>query len=366
MTAETKPKIAKVSLARIRWDAGTQMRVALSEEYVQEIAEDVKRGDAIPPVTCFYDGANLWMADGFHRFHGFQEAGEQHIPAEIRKGSLDDAIFFASGCNKIHGLRRTREDKRNAVLMLLRNAAWGKMSARAIASHCSVAHSFVSDLRREYDAQPQPVTAEEPLSGPVVNEEHLEEMQESLDAPGGVKSTSNPPSPSGDSVISGGVKSTFRPPLQRGDGSDSGGVKSTSEAEQEEPITAPEVVTGRDGKKHRVAKEVTDQLGNELPKRLIPVFSEVPKFKALVASLGREIGHIRKLVDSTTGAGRALDIASVEGKGKAIQEALVVSAPYCLCPCCHGRGCGQCKATGWLTKFAYSFIPAAQKWSVDS
>ena len=56
-------------------------------------------------------------------------------------------MLFSVGANAAHGLPRTREDKRPAVLTLLGDAEWSKWSDREIARQCGVAHSFVGSLR---------------------------------------------------------------------------------------------------------------------------------------------------------------------------------------------------------------------------
>lgn len=49
--------------------------------------------------------------------------------------------------NSQHGLRRTNEDKRRAVMTLLQDAEWGGWSDREIARRAGVSNNFVSILR---------------------------------------------------------------------------------------------------------------------------------------------------------------------------------------------------------------------------
>jgi len=65
----------------------------------------------------------------------------------VRQGGLRDAILHSASANATHGLRRTNDDKRRAVLMLLQDEEWGKWTAREIARCCAVSHDFVSRLR---------------------------------------------------------------------------------------------------------------------------------------------------------------------------------------------------------------------------
>jgi hypothetical protein len=141
-----------VSLADIDWDASLsacQMRGQTQSEVVEEYAELYRQGVEMPPVVCFSNGKTTWLVDGFHRAEAATDAGLLELPAEIRKGSLRDAILFSVGANTAHGLRRTNADKRRAVLALLTDKSWMKWSDRKIASQCAVSNRFVGNLREE-------------------------------------------------------------------------------------------------------------------------------------------------------------------------------------------------------------------------
>lgn len=138
--------VKKLNLNAIRIDGGTQPRERIDMEVVGDYAEAVKLGIEFPPVIVFHDGAEYWLADGFHRWHAHKAAEKASIVADVRAGSLDDAKLFAAGCNGDHGLRRSNADKRLAVVMALGvKADW---SDNKIASHVGVSHPFVADVRR--------------------------------------------------------------------------------------------------------------------------------------------------------------------------------------------------------------------------
>lgn len=145
----------KLNLNAIRIDGGTQSRVEINTEAVSDYAEAVKVGIEFPPVIVFHDGADYWLADGFHRFHAHSQAGKASIPAEIRNGTVRDAVLFSLGANCTHGLRRSNADKRKAVQTLLADAEWTKWSDRKIAEACGVGHPFVASLRRPEVAEKQ-------------------------------------------------------------------------------------------------------------------------------------------------------------------------------------------------------------------
>lgn len=144
-----------INLKAIRIDGGTQSRAEINNEVVSEYAEAIKAGATFPPVTVFHDGADYWLADGFHRFHAFGRAGKTSIAAEVHQGTVRDAVLFSLGANPSHGLRRTNADKRKSVLTALNDAEWSEWSDRKIADACGVGHPFVAALRNPQVAEKQ-------------------------------------------------------------------------------------------------------------------------------------------------------------------------------------------------------------------
>lgn len=93
-------------------------------------------------------------------------------PSDVRTGTQRDAILFACGANATHGLRRTNDDKRKAVGVLLADAVWSKMSDREIARLCKVSNMLVAVVRNppgesSFTPKPPPSPPAEPeSSGP--------------------------------------------------------------------------------------------------------------------------------------------------------------------------------------------------------
>lgn len=140
---------ATINPADIRTDGGTQARLRIDQATVGEYAEAMAGGSMFPPVIVYYDGETHWLADGFHRLAAHKRARpDSAIPVEIRQGTRRDAVLCAVGSNASHGLRRTNDDKRNAVMTLLRDDEWGKWSSREIGRVAQVSHNFVNELRR--------------------------------------------------------------------------------------------------------------------------------------------------------------------------------------------------------------------------
>ena len=51
----------------IRIDGGTQSRVKIRTDVVDDYAEHMANGAVFPPGVAFFDGKEYWLADGFHR-----------------------------------------------------------------------------------------------------------------------------------------------------------------------------------------------------------------------------------------------------------------------------------------------------------
>jgi len=137
-----------VSLNKIRIDCGTQVRTKIDQYLVDQYAENMKDGDEFPSVTLFHDGVHYYLADGFHRYFAVKKLGRHGIEADVRTGTLSEAIIFALSANAKHGKPRTIEDKTNSVMICLNHVEWSTFSSAKIAQMCEVSVQFVAKLRR--------------------------------------------------------------------------------------------------------------------------------------------------------------------------------------------------------------------------
>jgi len=150
-------------LTSIRQDGGTQPRAILNGNWIEEYAHDMLAGAVFPPVIVFHDGTDYWLADGFHRIAAAEAAGATAIEADVRQGTVRDAILFSVSANAAHGQRRTNEDKRRSVHRLLDDPEWVGWSDSEIARRCGVSDKTVAALRppsdhRKSDDKPEPET----------------------------------------------------------------------------------------------------------------------------------------------------------------------------------------------------------------
>jgi hypothetical protein len=172
-----------ILLDKIVADPQAQPRAELDQELVAEYAEAMEGGAKFPPVVVFQDGdATNWLADGFHRLEAARASGLKEIEAEVRRGSLREAILFSVGANATHGKRRTNQDKRRAVSKLLADKEWSAWSDNKIAQHTGVSQPFVSSLRKEssYNGYKMDPASSSPAGA---GQEHGRDDQQSEDPP---------------------------------------------------------------------------------------------------------------------------------------------------------------------------------------
>ena len=133
----------------IRIDKGTQSRVSISQETVDDYARQMDDGAKFPPVIVFHDGVEYYLADGFHRYFATQKLKGKGIAADVINGTLREAILYSLKANQLHGLRPTSNDKRKSVATMLEDSEWMSWADRAISRHCGVSHVFVAKIRKE-------------------------------------------------------------------------------------------------------------------------------------------------------------------------------------------------------------------------
>ena len=122
-----------------------QVRDEIDAETVEDYAEAMREGVVFPPIVVFRCGGSLLLADGFHRVDAALACGFQDIKAEVHVGNRLDAIKYALGANRAHGLRYNNADKRKAVRLAI--AEFPDLSLRDTASLIGVSQEFVRKLK---------------------------------------------------------------------------------------------------------------------------------------------------------------------------------------------------------------------------
>ncbi|MBF6596329.1 MAG: ParB-like nuclease domain-containing protein [Thermaceae bacterium] len=143
MSEETQSK--QLRLESIRIDGGTQMRPEILEVYVDELVDSIEENHELPPLEVFFDGEVYWLSDGFHRLAAYRKMCAPEVKAVVFEGTLEQAIMRAAQVNAHHGLRRSDETLKNAVLSVLKiHPEW---SNRQVASHVHTSHTTVAKHR---------------------------------------------------------------------------------------------------------------------------------------------------------------------------------------------------------------------------
>lgn len=134
-----------VPMDAIAFDAGTQIRAAINEGVVAEYADRMNEGVVFPPIVLFHDGTAHYIADGFHRYLASQRIGFTSIPADVRAGTKEDALWFALGANRANGQRLSQRDVKHAIEIALR--AWPDRSTKQIAEHIGCSQPYVASVK---------------------------------------------------------------------------------------------------------------------------------------------------------------------------------------------------------------------------
>lgn len=289
-------------IANLTIDPAIQARERIDPDVVTDYALAMERGDRFPAVVVFSDGSRLWLADGFHRVAAASRAGRVELPAQITRGTRDDAAWYALGANKSNGLRLSNADKERAVTLALKTRS--DASDRDIAAHVGVDHKTVGRIRKV-----------------------LLSIGEIPDFP--ARTTSD-----------GREYPSARKPA----------VTSTCDdpppAVDDDPPPPPE----------------TDRVGNPIPNdqiaeafqrdhELVEFCTQLSRMKT--ATLARiEMGD--PLFAHMTGS-------QIEVGYNNIRRAMDACRPFAVCPYCGGEGCKACRSTGWCNELTYKAAPPELK-----
>jgi hypothetical protein len=136
-------EIRELPLDELVLDPNLNLRDRLDDFTVERYAEAWQR---MPPVTVFEVDGQWLLADGFHRHAAAVVLGRKTIAAEIRPGTMADALDYVAGVNLFHGLPLTRAERRRAVDIKLRlHHDW---SDRRLAEELGVSRELVAKTRR--------------------------------------------------------------------------------------------------------------------------------------------------------------------------------------------------------------------------
>lgn len=102
----------KVKIEKIIVDMGFNLRGELDKQLISEYQETL---DVMPPVTIYDTERGYILVDGFHRLAAAKQKELDEINADIKQGSVQDALAFACIANLKHGKQLTSQERQNAI-----------------------------------------------------------------------------------------------------------------------------------------------------------------------------------------------------------------------------------------------------------
>lgn len=342
-----------IELALIRTDGGTQSRAGLDAGTVGAYADLIAKAEddfvdcPLPPMEAVIDADGVcWLWDGFHRLDAYRRRGASAAPVSVRNGTLNDARWLACAANASHGLPRSNEDKRAAVVLALKTRP--DASDRAIADHVGVSPTTVGTIRGELsklDSCPQP------------------EKRTGKDG-----KARKAPAPKADP-----------PPVTQAES------EATLAARKGAPVSPPATEAGNEAfKAARDLAGVRCALGQSVPPALAPAIQAGERVKKLLNALRACEQEVQALCEGDTGhvlAPALRRACAKKGDGTRFQldslrsavTAVKMSMPYTVCPDCWdahpGRAdvdCQRCHGSGVVTKEVFDATEEAFRHAVEN
>lgn len=137
-----------LQISAIQRNAGTQGRLSLNLDVVDEYAALMMAGVEFPPVRTLFDGDVYYLTDGFHRLAAVEKLRRNEILAEVFEGTLSDALWDSCGANATHGLRRSRPDIEAIIRRALTHPNRLALSNNQIATHLGIPEATLRRWRK--------------------------------------------------------------------------------------------------------------------------------------------------------------------------------------------------------------------------
>lgn len=330
----TKIKIADLDLS-------LQTRAGTDAETINNYAEAMADGAHFPEVTVFTNGERYWLADGFHRVMAAKQNGKATIPADVRKGTADDAVVFGGTANNKQGKRPTMADVQHFLSMVWerREAIFGGTPTGGnLAERCGVSRAtgerFVQRKLAEMPKAP---------SRPVVSKTQL-------------------PSRSVDSKtqLAPASKTQLKAPMRLvGRDGKMYPVRPTVKAASHETPSAPVRPTVSKTQlkmpTRPVRKMPVDRYGTEIPVEIAEAFESSP-LADILSCISKARVALRKGFDEKDPAFAAVRQDALVNLNNAYNF-VNAAEPHCVCRMCQGTGCKACHERGWQTEEEYKRNP---------
>jgi hypothetical protein len=299
----------KIDHKQIRIDPAVLPRTGGDDKIVDEYAEIRRLDDqTMPHPVVFFDGKKYYLVDGCKRVAADKQIGLKQTVCDVRKGSRDQAIWYACQANLKHGTRMTSAQKRQAIDNCLRDKTLAEHSDSLVAEQCGVTHKTVAARRRALGKFP-----------------------------------------------SGGAKSKRRKRLRKTKtgkvmdttniGGKGGQISSAESAISLLPPEPPDLAE--------------DGVGEPVPEWMDDVWADVARIDAYLTSLtAAVVKPVEAIKASESGAGKRFEPKYLAGQLNEIRNHVRDAMPWCVCPECRTadnirKSCKRCQGRGWLTHPEY-------------
>jgi len=285
----------------------------LDEEHVLVLCDAIREGQELPPLRAVRndDGA-FHMYDGWHRLEAYQREGVEEFQVSATQGDADLGRLLACGANIPHGLKLSREQIKQQVMLGIERGR--DRSDRELATLLGVSHPTIAKYRREM--QETAISGAEPTSAP---------------DPSGNFTTTPPPA------------GRDRDP-------------SVDDEPPRKPAkTEPAPWSGGDDVPDRLRK-LPEHCIAEWDRASLIASNAMTAIASVSAAMAQMVGGAFEQALVSEGA------AKVKDAGKLVKAA----QPWALCPACRGRqamqvSCNCCKSAGFVLRGVWDNLPKGAK-----
>jgi hypothetical protein len=159
---EGRAPVHELSMRAFKPDPATQARVSMDRAHVKSLCGIIDLAEsngqdpskALAPIVVFRDRktGEYHTADGFHRYEVHKAKGLPSIRAHVIESdeAEREALLYCVSANLELSLYPTADDKRKAILMLLKDEKYFCFPMNKIAERCGVNKATVRKVMREY------------------------------------------------------------------------------------------------------------------------------------------------------------------------------------------------------------------------
>lgn len=130
-----------------RW-RDSEMRVIMNNKKIEQYAKEKLNGANFPEPVLFFDhDERFWVGDGFHRLEADSKNGLTKISADVRPGTIKDAILMNLRANReSQGLPFGPGDITKSIKYLLTNRLFQGWTRKKIAESVGCTEGMVSKV----------------------------------------------------------------------------------------------------------------------------------------------------------------------------------------------------------------------------